>query len=79
MKFTPTTIFVWVNYGDIQVYQIQDSTSLALLKAQIREACEFLGLPANHPDDSIMDLICDVGGVGCHETFENGTGWKTLK
>ena len=80
MKIIPgVTIFVWVSYGNIEVYSIDsDEDRIKLLKT-IQGVCSGLDSSIDFSaNSSIINCIEAIGGVGCHETFENGTGWSRL-
>lgn len=81
MKITPKTIFIWVGYGDVSVYHIDTQEKYDTLFKEVETVCEQLEGSDEKFDGikSIMGLINAMGGVGCHESFEYGTGWSTLK
>lgn len=76
----PDRIFIWKSYGDVKVYLIDSEEALTKLRQEIYEACKFLD---ESPNDFMLQgvdkMIQLVGGVGCHETFEYGTGFSTLR
>jgi len=77
MTLTPQTLFVWVSYGTVNIYLIDTKEKLEILRQFIYNTC--VDLDYNGVITGIDDMIDDIGGVGCHESFEYGTGWNKLK
>jgi hypothetical protein len=79
VKVSPTTIFCWKSYGDISIYLIDTQAKYDSLLQEIAGVATQLGFEPMDESMTITGIISSVGGLDTHESFESGTGWKTLK
>lgn len=77
-KVKKDNIFIWVSYGIVDVYSIDTDEKYESLLGTIKQVIEGMDINVDKCN-SIDDCIEAFGGVGCHETFEEGTGWGILK
>jgi len=62
-------VFVWRSYGKVNVYALETVEQEEKLKARLNTECKyFFGL-----EEFTLEI------VGEHESFEQGTGFYTLK